>query len=64
MDVHRHPPNGGGALTTFHWEGEELRSTDTGDGMLVNDYESSDAPAQGMLNILDYHDDFWEQFQR
>lgn len=53
-------PNGGGALTKFNWEGEELRSTDTGDGMLVNDYETSDAPAQGMLSILDYHDDFWE----
>lgn len=45
-------PNGGGALTKYIWEGEELRSTDTGDGMLTTVYETSDAPAQAMFGTL------------
>ena len=48
-------PNGGGAFTKYIWEGEELRSTDTGDGMIVVDFETSDAPAQAMFSILGYH---------
>lgn len=47
-------PDGGGALTKFNWEGEEVRSTDTGDGMLTVDFETSNTPAQTMFSILGY----------
>lgn len=48
-------PEEEGVTTTCVWEGEEMKSSNLADGMMTVDYETSDAPAQALLSLFDYH---------
>ena len=46
--------DGGGLTQDYTWEGEDIRSISTTNGSVVLDFETSDAPAQAMFELLSY----------
>jgi len=48
-----------GVTQNYTWEGEEIRSISAGDGIMVTDFETSDAPAQAMFNEIGYDASLW-----
>lgn len=51
---------GEGFTQDYIWEGGDIRSITTPDGSIVTDFESSDAPAQALFNLIGYENSFSE----
>ena len=45
---------GNGATTEYVWEGDELKASSMGDGVITDDFVASDAPAQALFQKMDY----------